>query len=242
MVSWKMQLQHPRLNLACKDNVFVYPFSHFFVMVVSMVSMFLSHRKLVPLEDQFFSFTQEFAETDEGWFVCSGPESSDEPEAVQWQLCTEPSRLLIQCEISLGLDAKANVSGELQDGLRSWFLPISLILLTLYQILSQKRWWRWCNDIYLRRYHFIHEQNHLIDPTWKKKKKKKRKIIQICLPNMSVKSSKHPGGALLGLLCSSPRRGLTASHLRRSRTQGVGLGTGLQQLGGSFVGGFGTSF
>ena len=54
------------------------------------------------------SSNQEFTETDDGWFVCSGPENSDEPEAVQWQLATEPARLSIQGEISLGLDAKAS--------------------------------------------------------------------------------------------------------------------------------------
>lgn len=43
--------------------------------------------------------------TDDGWFVCSGPENADEPEAVQWQLLETP-QMKIQSEISLGLDAK----------------------------------------------------------------------------------------------------------------------------------------
>eukprot|EP00435_Cladocopium_sp_Y103_P066023 s768_g28.t1 len=67
------------------------------------------------LKDAIAMPPTEFTDTDDGWFVCSGPENSDEPEAVQWQLPTEPARLLIQGEISLGLDAKVQISfGSLQ--------------------------------------------------------------------------------------------------------------------------------
>ena len=59
------------------------------------------------LERGQVSNNQEFTDTDDGWFVCSGPENSDEPEAVHWQLPNEPARLSIQGEFSLGLDAKA---------------------------------------------------------------------------------------------------------------------------------------
>ena len=100
------------------------------------------------------SNNQEFPETDDGWFVCSGPENSESsPEAVQWQL-PEPARLSIQAEISLGLDAKADdgakvgvSNGDVMETwsnrhpFNSWFyFELNSHLATCHIILSYISW------------------------------------------------------------------------------------------------------
>ncbi|CAK9079900.1 Proteasome subunit alpha type-4-A [Durusdinium trenchii] len=50
--------------------------------------------------------------SDDGWFICSGPEQPEEPEALQWQLEVDAGE--VHGEISFGLDAKVELRlGEL---------------------------------------------------------------------------------------------------------------------------------